>query len=233
MTVINGCIQGKRAYIITDTAWLAEDGSVVALGSKFIKGTAFPFLIALTGNANPFTLLQEIEEGRPRNGGELLEVLTGALRRRSAAEPGLDAGMMVATWNKREGRPMLHLLSNSESHWPGLNTAFNPFGIETIIGGPQETGELLGRPVDLRDPLSFDPHKDGAILVDEQRNRNRFEHLGKPAYRIGGSVEVGTLGRRGARIDRVHEWPEDRIGEFILPRTRYSSSSAGAVTRVG
>src|SRR3546814_20851108 len=47
MTVLNGCIQGKRAYIITDTAWLKEDGYVVALGSKFIQGMAFPFLIDL------------------------------------------------------------------------------------------------------------------------------------------------------------------------------------------
>src|SRR3546814_4609555 len=124
MTVLNGCIQGKRAYIITDTAWLKEDCSVVALGSKFSKGMAFPFLIALTGNANPFTLLQKIEEGRPRNGGELLEVLADALRQSSAAERGLDAGLMVATWNKRKEHPMLHLLSNSETHWPGIDTVF-------------------------------------------------------------------------------------------------------------
>src|SRR3546814_16846971 len=78
----------------------------------------------------------------------------------------------------------------------------------------------MGRPVDLRDPRSFDPHKDGAALVDKQRNRYQFEHLGKPAYRIGGAVEVGTLARRGARIDQVHEWPEDRIGEFIRSEER-------------
>src|SRR3546814_12457497 len=90
MTVLNGCIQGKRAYIITDTAWLKEDGSVVALGSKFFKGMAFLFLIALPGNAKPLTLLQKIEEGRPRHGGELLEVTAEAIRHSAAAARGLD-----------------------------------------------------------------------------------------------------------------------------------------------
>src|SRR3546814_12797175 len=113
MTVLNGCIQGKRAYIITDTAWLKEDGSVVALGSKFIKGMAFPFLIALTRNANPFTLLQKIEGWRPRNGGELVEVLADHLRPTSAAEQGLHTGMIAATWNTRRGYPVINVLRQS------------------------------------------------------------------------------------------------------------------------
>src|SRR3546814_20293636 len=44
MTVLNRRIEGKRAYIITDTAWLTEDGSVVALETQFINAMDFPFL---------------------------------------------------------------------------------------------------------------------------------------------------------------------------------------------
>lgn len=220
MTILNATTQGAKAYIITDKAWCQDDGTVAAIASKFIVGTAFPFLIAPTGNANPFDLLSRLQQAEPRNGRQLIEAFPTALRDLCAAPGGesLDAGFMVAIWDKRKGRPMIYLIATSETHFPGAGEPFEPYWIESMIGGTVPAEEALGRPVDLSNPHSFDPFKDGADLVEVQRRRHRFEHFKTPAYRIGGGVEVGVLTRKGVKLHSVREWPEDKVGELIAPR---------------
>lgn len=219
MTIINATTQGKAAYIITDTAYCNPDGTVAALASKFIVGRAFPFLMAPTGNPNLFRLGELIENARPRSGTDLIAKMPDILRSLEAGggEFDLDAGFVIATWNKRHGRPMLHLIANTDNHWPGLLTPFEPYFIEHVIGGQITVDDALGRRVDVSDPRSFDPCRDGKMLVDVQRRSHRFEHMVTPAFRIGGAVEVGTLTRHRADIKQVHEWSEDRIGELIVP----------------
>lgn len=219
MTIINAMTQGKAAHIITDTAYCNPDGTVAALASKFIVGRALPFLIAPTGNPNLFRLAAIIDEVRPRSGNDLIREMPEILRalEASGGSHELDAGFVIATWNKRHGRPMLHLIANTDNHWPGVLTPLEPYVIEYVIGGQITVDDALGRRVDVSDPRSFDPHRDGKILVDVQRRKHRFEHLGTPAHRIGGAVEVGTLTRHRASIREIHQWPEDRIGSLIEP----------------
>ncbi|MGB3792170.1 MAG: hypothetical protein WA978_05455 [Sphingopyxis granuli] len=174
-------------------------------------------MIAMTGNPNPFTLGRLIDEASPRNGTSLLAMLPGALLSMADGSPELDCGFIIATWSKRHGRPMLHLLANTDTHWPGVLTPFEPYFIEHVIGGAITADDALGRRVDVADPRSFDIVRDGKALVEAQRRAHRFEHLGPPAYRIGGGVEVATLTRKKAAIRRIHTWPSDRIGELINP----------------
>jgi len=218
VTIINATRQGDRAHIITDAAWTDNaTGCLTHIASKYIVGNAFPFIIAPTGNPNPFSLNAAIEAERPRNGRQLLEVLPKILRQMDAeSKIPLDAGFVIATWDKRAGRPMLHLIANTETHWPGVMPPFELYWIEHVIGGEVPVDEALGREVDMADRRSFDPMIDGAELVEVQRRHHDCAHTGVTACRLGGAVEVATLTRRGVRIDRVREWP-DRIGELIVP----------------
>jgi len=147
VTIINATRQGDRAHIITDAAWTDNaTGCLTHIASKYIVGNAFPFIIAPTGNPNPFSLNAAIEAERPRNGRQLLEVLPKILRQMDAeSKIPLDAGFVIATWDKRAGRPMLHLIANTETHWPGVMPPFELYWIEHVIGGEVPVDEALGR----------------------------------------------------------------------------------------
>lgn len=230
MTILNAVIQGPRAYIITDQAWMAPDGTLAGVASKFITGTSYPLLMAVTGNMHPVGLAAYINKAPARSGRQLVEALPGILRSAVAEAPELDAGIAMAIWDKRIGQPLIYVTATTDNQFPGTVAPFEIVALDGFWGGTLTPTEALGRPVDIRDPQSFDAYTDGADFVEAQRKAHRFENQGAPAYRIGGGVEVGTLTRKGATLRTVREWPGDTVGQLIEP---FAGNTVAASARVG
>lgn len=87
-------------------------------------------------------------------------------------------------------------------------------------GTDVHVSKLLGRPSELFDAVTFDPHVDGFRLVEAQRASPQTNLTpgvdSSVCYRIGGEVELTEVTRRGVKVWCIGTFP-DKVGQRIQP----------------
>ena len=220
--MINGIIQGKRAYLYSDTAWVdPSDGVVVAIAPKLFIGSHFPWVLAVSiANGQHVDVAHAIAATDAKNVAGLIKALPQAVKvfeeRSLAAEiKGQGIRLAAACWDARKQKPRLFVVSNMadglEAHGaPGtviefysyFSTAMSPF-------------DLLGRTFDATDPAQFDADRDGLAIMEAARRIPMTSATGGPSYLgIGGGVDQVVITRRGVKSFSLGEWP-DEVGRRI------------------
>ncbi len=223
MTAINCIPQGKRGYLYTDTAHThAQTGAVLFLGPKMLIGRGFPWVIGIAGYTSALGhLMTVMNDDPPRNVSGMVRATPAILERTlelSADQPGIaqSLGLTILAWDARKGCARAFLIDNDGSVTGGLGVApFEAVEVDwSVTGG--DPAHVLGRPVNVRDRRSFDPHADGIALMEGQRREMRWGPTPSAAQcpRIGGEIQLATVTRDGVEHSILHQWP-DRVGEGI------------------
>jgi hypothetical protein len=231
MTAINMMVQPKAraGFLISDGAHTLPDGTVCELAPKIIHGAGrFPWAMGITGNVHPATLLHALGEANPINLKQLVKRLSEAIReamRRTAVKHAMPlddvlCGVRGVAWDFARKRPIgFVLVSDPAALLPGAiafawhETAWNI----TATPGAASPGDILGREVDITDPASFDPERDGLALIVAQRERGVIDTMVglEPGHcRIGGEVDLTEVTKHGVRVWRIHDFG-DVVGERI------------------
>lgn len=231
MTAINLAVQSAKraAYLITDCAFTAPDGTIDKIAGKIISFDRFPCAIGVTGNINLAVLAHALEATDARNLRSLLKGLPGALKRAVdavKAAHGIEGcgTLRVAAWCSRQKRPVGYLIMSDQlaaEAMIGLGWgAYQVAECKNAQAIHVDASELLGRPVDLSDATTFDPHVDGFRLVEAQRATSQINITpgidSSACYRIGGEVELTEVTRRGVKVWCIGTFP-DKVGERIKP----------------
>lgn len=222
MTIVTAFMQRDRAYILTDMAMTNEDdGRLSMIDSKFVVGSSFPWGIAVSGNLNPHALVRQLERLNPRNPRSLVRSMTTALEQMT--EDAIREGnrrpscaLWAAMWSARSKRPVIACMDNNGDQFAPLVPPFTFVEPEWIMSGVGTPETMMGRPVNLCDPASFDPAADGIALIQAQRIANVWQTAAGPCYRIGGGAQLLTASRQGVAIETIHTWP-DKVGFPINP----------------
>lgn len=226
MTIINSLVQGDRAYLLTDMAWTeTATGRIYANSSKLVLGHNFPWAIAVTGDAYHFELANQISWRAPANAREMVEALPLLLRglQTLSANPTFTMALRLAAWCDETGRArVFHVDMDAERCALWGITPWQVVEAPVLIPGEGIVAALPDidlSPEALQDASRFDPERDGVQIVAAQRQHVRFPPKGRsePMVLMGCGVELATIGRTGVSTKVLHTWPEDRIGELILP----------------
>jgi hypothetical protein len=223
MTIITAFRQGNKAYLLTDKAWVRDNGEVHWIDSKFLVGGAFPWGVAFTGSILPQALVRAITPHAPRNARMLVDTLVAALRTVTAeadaeGNKGASCGLYSIMWSARTKQPAIICVDNDGASFGEHTDPFRPFEVDWIMGGVGDPSSLLGRPVNMTDPTSFDPKVDGVALMKAQREVNFWPTPLGPRKKVGGGVQLMSLSRRSTQYEDLHTWP-DVVGELIGDRT--------------
>jgi hypothetical protein len=235
MTIINSLVQGEKAYLLADMAWIDQaTGRLIACQSKFLVGTNFPWAIAVTGDGYTGELMNQINWRAPQNAEELAEGLPLLLRglQGLSLDPGFTMALRLAAWCERTATARIFHVDMDAARCAR-------FGIEpwevveayVLIPGDNIAEALpdirLDDPLSLMDPSAFDPEKDGLRIVAAQRDNIRFplKGKGKPMSLIGGGAQLACVSRDGVDVKTLHVWSEDRVGELINPVAQFAGVS--------
>lgn len=225
MTIINSFVQGARAYLLTDMAWIDRaTGKVLVCASKFIQGTNFPWAAAATGDAHLIELLNQLSWCAPSNADEMAECLPRALRGVQAvsADPAFTMAVRLAAWcGRTRSARCFHIDSDSARAAAFGIDAWTVVEPQVLIPGDSIVSALpdlpLQDPAAIMDRRRFDPARDGRRVVAAQREHVRFPLKGQsePMALIGCGAQLACISRKGVTIRTLRTWPEDRPGELI------------------
>jgi hypothetical protein len=229
MTAVGAVVQGKTAYLYSDTAWIDEKrGHVIAFDNKIFAGAGrFPWAAVCTmGSGLPADLQNaQMLLQQARNATSLIKLMPLVLndfQRRSYAsgveQPGLR--LVTAYWDARLKIARVSLVSNMLDG----TEAFTPRGTVAHMDHHWSTdgdpADMLGRSVDFKSPASFDPDVDGLAMLQAMRCRPLVAALdgsgAEGGCGIGGEAQQAVVTKAGVQLYSLHDWG-DTIGQPIDP----------------
>ncbi len=233
MTIINSFVQADHAYLLTDTAWLHnQTGRVLYNESKLIKGEAFPWVIAPTGDAYVAELVMQFNLRMPQSAKDIVEALPDILReiRSYYDDPTFTMGVRLAAWCQHTERVRIFHIDTD----PGRCAFFDiepyevveafcivPLSCDPVKPLDHITPELGIdiSPEAMMNSARFDARRDGLRLIDAQRRhfRNPVKGGTEAIPVIGGRAELACVTRDGVTIETLHTWAYDRVGEVLAP----------------
>lgn len=208
MTLQDGIVTGKSAYLWADTAYFADDGAVAGFGSKIIHSTEWPWAITTSIiGATPqcfLTIARNIGGPRVPCLGDLLDVAEAECRRWVAEAPGRTLRLLIAGWDKFARETRLFMVSSDGA---GAHLPFAPAELGHLVCSANDTPEYAaivnGGGADAM-----------AAMIDRQR-ASTFDSPGYPPGRyIGGDCIRVRVSRTGVKAKIIREW-NDEIGRKI------------------
>lgn len=239
MTAINIVLQPDAAYILSDAAFTAEDGTLLAVRQKV---TTFPqFRTALTWSG--FGPVSDLEDGidriaslvatiRPQTQRQLLEAVPSIVKSMHAENiTRMPAGCQAHTygvalfgvfWSEGDGEPQAF---TAHSDAAALGPGYRPYSIARLLqfitapaegmDASQVAQEVFGRHVEFSEPGSFHPEVDGLALLEAQRH---FKGAlgGWCDHGVGGFAHLAKVTADDVSDRILKVWP-DRVGQIIDP----------------
>lgn len=238
MTSITIAAQAKArcGIIISDSAVTNPDGTLQRIAGKVVYSVSgLPWALGVTGNVMAEVLFAPMSKASPRTLKQLFKRLPEVMRRAIAItaeaqrKPASELFLMVKgmAWDFKRNRPVGFTAQSNAGRVllaTGRDMEMAPFGVYEMpwmLGTHEPADLLLGRPVDLLDPASFDPEHDGLALVTQHRLRGVIDLTPgcEPGHcRIGGEVHLTEVRKTGVQIFEIGRFP-DRIGRPIDPKT--------------
>lgn len=219
MTLIAATIQGTAGFLITDAASCHADGTVARIASKVVTLPGVVGAVAFEGLAHPDDIAEMADGMRIKTARALVRNL-GAL--------ATELKSWTLHWYPNEPRPdvLLRAVVYDPEVGPSAWVAHSGGRLVrpgTVAGEPRQAraywnygnpAEALRRPVDMTDEAAFDVETDGLSLAEAARCGAWDVH--SSGHRVGGFVELTTVGRAGVHTRRLRQW-RDKVGQLIKP----------------
>jgi hypothetical protein len=186
------------------------------------RGSVLGGAIFAAAAAERFETFDELVAGAP----DLLDVIVNAGGLLAASgEPRLQ--VFIAGW--AESGPESYVVNSHEGIQPGMVPGIlyplDPFSASPLPSAADL--DRVGWSSTVADITKFDAERHGAVLVEAQRHM-RFvpPNGGPPCHQVGVHVALTEITREGITQRIVHRWPDDRIGELIVPSVPSLAPSA-------
>lgn len=219
MSLIIATVQGGNAILLTDGATYRKDAAIDRIGSKIITLPGVCGALAYEGRACREDIAAMAKGLAIRSALDLVQGL-GKLASEMRdwrmqwhpAEQDADIFLCAAVYAPGVGPSLWVAWTGGEADRPGLTP-----GRERNVSRYCNYGdpsELLARPVDRRDPESFDPPSDGVKLAEVARSGPWDAHV--TGHYVGGFLEMTTVGASGVTKCKLCHWP-DKAGAPVDP----------------
>lgn len=209
-----------RVELLTDGATVRPDGTIAALSEKPWLCPNLPIAFAGRGNVGALMLVGPATLGLLAASNSTVDGTMEAFRAELAAGlPRLRGSQMdgiVCAISESAGPALYYFTTSSE-----LEVA--PFELHEVgpmygagSDAPSEDFAAIGLPGRFESETLAEI---GADLFTVFR-RYKMDHPnagGHDVFGIGGHVDLTVVDANGARTERLHTWPEDRIGAVIAP----------------
>ena len=212
MSIANLIVQPHAAYLIADSGYFAEDGTVSALAPKILTTNFGAY--ASTGHGTVW--LEAVKRL------DITHLAPDAFRDGIKAiydEKGLDSPAdasryLAAIWSERLQRPLgLSFFTNADDGapeqrpwiWYPARVILLPFPKPVDVWG-------MDVQVDIKDPEIFDPFTDSMHIVHAQRAK-RAGWLHGDGCKVAGEIHLVEVSAGGVKIFDLHTYP-DRVGEL-------------------
>lgn len=219
MSLIVATAQRDTAILLTDGATYRKDAAIDRIGSKVITFPGVCGAIAYEGRACREDIAAMAEGLAIRSAldlvrglGKLASEMLDWRMQWHPGEPDADILLCAAVYAPGVGPSLWVAWTGGEADRPGLMP-----GRERNVSRYCNYGdpsEMLARPVDLRDPASFDPRSDGMKLADVARSGPWDPDVG--GHHVGGFLEMTTVGAAGVSKRTLCRWP-DKVGAPVDP----------------
>lgn len=228
MTAMSLFVQPHAAYLLTDTAFYRDDGTVLHFGPKVTEihfgdpvfGPPSRMAIASTGIIGPDHIQAVLKESGCKDMVDVLDALPVIVRGLDAALPNMrrapgvtDASILISVAMCDDGgRPFGYIIGNERSRAVegGHIPPFELVGTRQYVmahAGKTEPG------FEYFDPTKFNASVDAAQLLDNQR----ADPFGTDECRftgVGGQGILTEVSPRGVRYHLLRTW-DDRLGQRI------------------
>ncbi|MBY2906067.1 hypothetical protein [Rhizobium leguminosarum] len=223
---------GDRSFMFTDGAGYTADGVIRSFGTKVTVAATVPLAATSLGNADlgertrTFLLAQAEKFGVDNFLDVFMPSFLAELKETYQALPGnRHNNLMVAmvVWSETRGIQHIGFQTAAEQDRDDIV----PFALRdlgnTAMRGPEFPIERMST---VRQPLAGESQEQylrhlGLEVMTFMRQRadvtqNRRGTADEPQFFVGGHIDLTTVDKAGARIERIHVWP-DKIGERINP----------------
>lgn len=210
MSIANLVVQHDRAFIITDSGYFTDDGTIKLLAPKCMEFAEQSVAIACTGSLHLPLLAQELRKHPDCTSWSQPEMVKRLpdLVRDTYASWKLDP---VARWSQVVIGLYSHKLGRAMGFFFWTSPDDGPTGQEPWTLYPA-SGVLLPQDIDARvDPASFDPMRDAMLIVEAQRAKREWGTI-KDACCVAGEISLTTISSSGIEHTVLHEYP-DKVGE--------------------
>lgn len=223
----------EAAYLLTDAASYRRDGTMVSFDDKCIAIPELHCAFTTFGPANWTDLIAAECRARFRSYDDLLDGIAAFSRllfyehaATITVNPSTTCELWMMGWSAARAQVVaFELAMCSDAEWekwqalaPGLERA--PFRAEAftvhIVANPVPTTQQIveARLPSIADADEIDPELDLLHLMEIQR-RVRFDG---DCFCVGGYALLTRVDGGGVTQRRIHEWPEDCVGEKITPQ---------------
>ncbi|MBX5132539.1 hypothetical protein HJB80_07660 [Rhizobium lentis] len=240
---------GDASFLFTDGAgYTTRDGIARAFARKVSVAQAAPFAITTQGNAElgekirVFLTAQVDRLGVDDFLDLFLPVFLAGLQDSYADLPHIQGNDVVAAmslWSETRGILHLGFQTGAEPDRPDtIPFELQNLGATTLRGPSFDLMKLAAyrRPRFGEDQASFVKELGVSVLswMREVRSVPTMLHGtgATPHHWVGGFVEMTTVDSAGARVERIHTWRQDAVGQPIDPfRQPFNRSQRRAMKR--
>ncbi|WP_315924827.1 hypothetical protein [Mesorhizobium sp. SP-1A] len=124
--------------------------------------------------------------------------------------------LLVAAISETDGPQLLHLVSE-DVYGTGRERYSIAACEDLVVAGASSEADFDG--FNLQDGL-----REAALPIFNNMRRHKHVPLGAPAcpaiHAVGGHIDLTIVRRDGCTVERIHVWPEDKVGEKIVPGLR-------------
>ncbi len=240
----------EASYLFTDGAgYTTSDGVVRSLDRKVSVAQTAPFAITTQGNADLGDRIRDVLTAQVDRLGVddfvdlFLPVFLVCLQDTYADVrhvPSNDVLAAMTIWSETRGILHLGFQTGPEPDRPDMV----PFALQ-VLGATSLRGPVFDlmklaayrRPRFGEDQVSFIKELGSYVLSLMREVASVPTSLHgvagvTPHYWVGGFIDMTTVDASGARVERIHTWHNDRIGERIDPfRTPLNRSQRRALKR--
>lgn len=200
-----------RVELMADGAVYAEDGTLMDIRTKIAKGRSMA--IVTRGNATSGKLVADAIAIRSLASSfdETMEWLQETLSARSGQVPEFGFEILICGISEVEGPIILYATTNAYMDgipaWTLLNVGTNAFGGHDVplVEADFEQGMFPAGVAALN-------------LMRQSPGVNPVKPDLPAVYGVGGHIDHAVVRADGVTLERVHEWPEDVVGQKIEPK---------------
>lgn len=233
MSAVLSVVTPNAAYLLTDGASYDENGVLLSVGRKVMLAKNVPLAVTARGHATVGDFWKErLIKHADRYGVDMLlaslgDILAGLARNEDvrATMAGINqVEVIISAWSPTQGGVHRRFVTDG----PGAFRAQTPD--QMFYGGPIDA-----------DPTPYiSPLREGETIEDwlrrggvgmfeafrQQHGRDRVTGEMMDYHAIGGQLDLTTVCADFWRVETIHRWPEDVIGERIDPFRRVEQVAA-------
>ncbi|MFN3676688.1 MAG: hypothetical protein ACK4TC_11975 [Sphingomonas pseudosanguinis] len=224
MSIANIICQGRQGYLISDSGYFWQDGSIAYLAPKVLELPRLRAAIVARGHYSaPEHIGPIIEAARCRDVFDLIHILPPVLWEAMSAIGAVDSPQLAARFATHlsvvwfcptRRRAAGAVIGSNRAFLPDDYEPFTPLFVTEALQPGVEIVEAIGRDADLTDRAAFNVSTEAALIAEAQR-RCVWEYNGMAAgHHAAGTVRLTRVNAAGVTTRAIREWP-DTIGKPV------------------